>query len=946
MRRRSRASSKLANARSRKAKTAKAVRRSSSSVAGRETEVARLRRERDEALERETATAEVLKVISSSPGELEPVFQAMLANATRICEAKFGILYRCEGDALRTIAMHDAPKPFVEARRKNPIIRPNPDTTLGRAMATKQPVQIADILEELDPLDARAAQLPKLAGARTVLAVPMLKENELVGAFLIYRTEVRPFADKQIALVENFAAQAVIAIENTRLLNELRQRTAELTESLDQQTATSEVLGVISSSPGELEIVFRSMLENAVRICQARFGFMLRYDGDAYHAVAELCDEPAYVEEMRRGPLRPHPESALGSVARTRQVAQIADITAHRLYVERNPIFVAGAELGGMRTIVAVPMLKDQQLIGAITIFRQEVRPFTDKQIALVQNFAAQAVIAIENARLLNELRQRTDDLSQRTDDLTEALEQQTATSEVLRVISSSPGELEPVFQTMLGNAVRICDAQFGISFIADGNNYRIAAGHNLPSAFVEERQRTPLVSMSGNTALARVARTKAPVQISDVANDPAYRPDPQRRSFVTLTGARTVICVPMLKDNELVGAMAVYRHEVRPFTDKQIALVQNFAAQAVTAIENTRLLNELRQSLQQQTATADVLKVISRSTFDLQTVLDTLVESVTRLCGADHAWLFQRDGEIFRWVASYGHATEVHARLRAYFKDREVPVDRGSITGRAALEARVVQVSDVLADPDYTWSEARKIGGYRAALGAPLLRKGEVVGVIFVNKIVAELFTAKQIELVQTFADQAVIAIENTRLLNELRQRTDDLTESLEQQTATSEILASMSGSMTDTKPVFDAIVRNLLRLFPTSFAVVQLLQGGMIHMAALDGEPGFEKLAARYPLPLDDRTIAGRAMLSKQVVQFAPLLGNPATPPASAQFAREFGLYNSMISAPMIRGDKVIGAIATARRDPQEFDSKQVALIKSFRRSGGDCHRECSPV
>jgi GAF domain-containing protein len=277
---------------------------------------------------------------------------------------------------------------------------------------------------------------------------------------------------------------------------------------------------------------------------------------------------------------------------------------------------------------------------------------------------------------------------------------------------------LGPVFQAMLENAVRICDAKFGILFIAEGKNYRVAAGHNLPSVFLEERKRKPLLSMSGNTALARVAKTKVPVQISDVAKDPAYQSDPQRRNFVTLTGARTVVCVPMLKDDELVGAMAIYRQKIFQFTNKQIALVRNFAAQAVIAIENARLLNELRESLQQRTATADVLKVISRSTFDLQAVLETLVESVTRLCGADHAWLFQRDGEIFRWVASYGHATEVHAQLRNYFKDREVPVDRGSITGRAALEARVVQVSDVLADPDYTWSEAQKIGGFATGRG------------------------------------------------------------------------------------------------------------------------------------------------------------------------------------------------------------------------------------
>jgi GAF domain-containing protein len=534
-------------------------------------ENARLLNELRESLEQQTATADVLRIISSSPGELEPVFQAMLANATRICEAKFGILYRCEGDALRTVAMHDVPQPFVEVRRSNPIIRPNPYTTLGRAMTTKQPLQIANILEELDPLDDRAAQLPKLADARTVLAVPMLKETELVGAFLIYRIEVRPFTEKQIALVQSFAAQAVIAIENSRLLNELQQ-------SLEQQTATADVLRVISSSPGELHPVFNSLLENAVRLCDAKFGSLFLYDGASFHTAALQNAPEAYRDyQWQRGSFVPPRGTSLDRIVKTKNVVYILDDAAE-------PVPSSPGRLAGARSHLAVPMFKDGALVGAITIYHQVVRPFTDKQIELLQNFASQAVIAIENARLLNELRQRTTDLS-------ESLEQQTATSEVLRVISSSPGELKTVFQAMLANAVRICEAKFGNLLLVQGDTYQFMASYGAPEAYLEARRQRPVIRPKPGSDLDLIRRDKKPTHIADMMVGGAAASE-----IVELAGARTFLNVPMLKDNELIGVIGIYRQEVRLFTDKQVELLSNFAAQAVIAIENARLLKELRE--------------------------------------------------------------------------------------------------------------------------------------------------------------------------------------------------------------------------------------------------------------------------------------------------------------------------------------------------------------
>ena len=569
-----------------------------------------LKKKLAEALDQQTATSEVLQAISGSHGELQPVFEAMLANATRICEANFGNLHLYRDGVFPVVAQHGVPAAYADLRRREPAVRPSPGSSLDLVANTKQIVHIADVAA-----DQAHHQHPLviLGGARTLLCVPMLKENELIGAIGIYRQEVRPFTTKQIELIQNFAAQAVIAIENARLLNELRQRTDDLSEALEQQTATSEVLRVISSSPGELTPVFQTMLENATRICDAKFGVMWLCEGGGFRAVA-LHGPAAHVEERRRDPLiYPEPKTPLARIARSRQIVHITDIRTEPAYVERLPTFVGLVDAAGARTFLAVPMLMEKELIGAISIYRQEVRPFTDKQIELVQNFAAQAVIAIENTRLLNELR--------------ESLQQQTATVEVLGVISSSPGELQPVFDAMLANAVRLCAASFGNLYLRDGEFFHMVAFHNTPPAFVTQRRGQPY-RPSPIGPPGRMLRTRAVVHVDDLTADPSYRErDPGVVAFVELAGTRTVLLVPMLKDGEPIGYLSIYRQEVSPFADKQIELVQNFATQAVIAIENTRLLNELRESLQQQTATADVLKVISRSTFDLQAVLDTLVE-------------------------------------------------------------------------------------------------------------------------------------------------------------------------------------------------------------------------------------------------------------------------------------------------------------------------------
>ena len=536
--------------------------------------IALLTRQRDEALQQQTATADVLKVISRSTFDLQMVLDTLVESSARLCEAYDSVILLHQGEWLR-IGAHHGPIPLHFADW--PIER---GWVTGRAFVDRVPIHVHD-------LQASAHEFPDGAefalrfGHRTILAVPLLRDDEAIGALMIRRTEVKPFTDKQIELATAFADQAVIAIENTRLLNELRQRTDDLTESLERQTATSEVLKVISSSPGELEPVFNAMLESAVRLCEAKLGTLFLSEGkDSYRTAALYGAPPAFAEARRKNPvIKASPGAGLGRVAATKEPVQILDIRNDPAYT-RDPSRAAILELAGARTMLNVPMLKDNDLVGQIGIYRQEVRSFTDKQIELVKNFAAQAVIAIENARLLNELR--------------EALEQQTATSEVLKVISSSPSDLQPVFQSMLDNSVRICEAKFGQMFLCKDDKVRVVAYLDVPAALVQWDKEQGAFQPSFEGGLMRAIRTKNVIHIDDFMSEHPSNP------VAKLGGARSYIAVPMLKENELVGVIVIYRQEVRPFTEKQIELVKNFATQAVIAIENARLLNDLNKLNQQ----------------------------------------------------------------------------------------------------------------------------------------------------------------------------------------------------------------------------------------------------------------------------------------------------------------------------------------------------------
>ena len=838
-----------------------------------------LRRERDESFEREAATSDILRMIARSPTNLQPVLDAIAERAANLCDAEDAAIFRVDGNFLR-LAAHLGPIPMADAVGESLVM--DRDTPAGRAIADRQTIHVPDL--QTAETEFPGAKTRGIAmGVRTVLSTPLLREGIAIGAIHIRRREMRPFSDRQIKLLETFADQAVIAIENGRLFQ-------ELTEALEQQTATSEILGVIASSPTDIQPVLDTVAENAARLCEASDVLIRRVDGDVLAVVAHYGQIPHMSEAdsttLSRG-------SVSGRAVIDRQTIHIYDLAAEAK--DEFPVGVALAQRFGYRTTLVTPLMRQDLPIGAIIIRRMEVRPFTDKQIDLLKTFADQAVIAIENVRLFKELEERNTELR-------EALEHQTATAEVLGIISRSPTDVQPVLDAIVESAARVCGIDDVVLRLRDGDTMTVQAHFGpiptgRPQISVEEAQ-------------YRWIGERGALHVPDLQ---------AQNEFPTLgsVGYRTYLAVPLLQQQELAGVLAARRIDVHPFTPTQIKLLQTFAGQAVIAIENVRLFQELKESLEQQTATSEILGVIASSPTEIQPVMDTIAENAAKVCGANDAVIRLVQGNVLRTAAHYGPVPNVAV---------ERALDRQSPGGRAVLDRAVIHVPDmgavVQSEFPIVYDTYLRMGG-GTTLDVPLMREAVAIGVIHIRRLEVCPFSEKQIKVLETFASQAVIAIENVRLFKELGDRNAELREALEHQTATAEVLGIISRSPTDVQPVLDAIVESAARVCGIDDVLLRLREGNdMISRAHFGPIP---IPSSRVEMSIDEPRF--RWMREHGTLHIPDRREQNIIPPLGS-----VSDWRTWLGVPLRQQGEFIGMLNARRIEVRPFTPAQIKLLETF--------------
>ena len=872
----------------------------------------RLIGETTEALEQQKATADILRVISESPTDVQPVFRAIVGAAVRLAGASMAGVARVEGHAFRTMAISRPGEPVGGPFHDLTPIDPNANFP-SQMIASKQMVHIPDLLAiELPPHEQR---VQAKQGFRSVVLLPMLRDDEVIGGLIVARDVPGEFSAKEIALLQAFVGQATIAIENVRLFNETQ-------ESLEQQKASADILRVISSSVADTQPVFNKILDS----CKHLFG------GDELDVL--LVDEQgmlqvaAYVGKARDTIMATFPAPVVGSAPgraiTERRVVHYADVLNNP---DTPPVLRRMGQVVGYHSVAFAPMLWEERGIGVVGVARSR-GAFSDKELALLQTFADQAVIAIQNARLFRETQ--------------EALARQTATSDVLRVISESPTDVQPVFDIIAERAAALTAARYCVVTRLDGEWLHLASLHGVSAEGAAAlRARWPQRLDGSTTISARAIRRRDTVNVADVLADPDADHSPAKKGALELAGFRSGLSVPMLCDQQIVGAIAVSRAETGLYAEKEVALLQTFARQAVVAIENVRLFNETQEALERQTATAEVLQVINASPGNLDPVFDVLIDKAVRLCNADWGglWLVH-DGKA-KCTAAGGDVRSARQALLDYILGTPIPVSH--LLGTHPQNRLYLQLDDLKASQAYAdrlpiTVAVVDLGQARSCLNVPLFDEaGQIVGVFALVRTVVRPFTNKQIALVQAFAAQAQIAMRNARLMNETK-------EALEQQTATSEVLAVISSSVEDTQPVFDKIMQSCQRLFDSGSVSIALIRDdGLMHLAhnleALDrlvavqgaaAQQAFDKIAAQFPRPVRE-SIHGYAIHKRRVLHFPDVLHGVDVPAGLRETAKMIGNY-SILVAPMLWEDEGIGALQVVRMPPVPFTDKDIKLLKTF--------------
>jgi GAF domain-containing protein/nitrogen-specific signal transduction histidine kinase len=855
-----------------------------------------------ERVDHQSATVDVLKAMSASPGDPQPVFDLIVQRAQELCNSKAAGIYEYDGELVHIRADYGA-RDLVGAASYLAAfpMKPIRGSIACRAILDKEVIHIRDARAEPNLLP-----IVQDLGIRSALAIPLLRSEAVIGAFIINSIKAGGFSDTQVELLKTFAEQAAIAITSAETYRALQTRTENLQESLRYQTAISDVLNVISRSAVVLQPILDKLVETAAGLCEAEMAMINRRDDKVTWVAANYGYPPElWAHWLAQGPTPLSPGSAAVGM-RTMvegRVVHVHDVAADPGYPAPH------IALGGLRTILGVPLRRGDEVIGNLGLARQRVEPFTERQIALLEDFAAQAVIAIENAQLLNEQR--------------EALEQQTATAEVLQVINSSPGNLGPVFDAMLEKSIRLCEAELGTLRTWDGERFHLGAAHGDPQLIEWTRRQRPFVP-TGDGPLARIVRGDEIVHLTEdllAANQTSS-------GFWEMAAAmryRSGIAVALRKDTTLLGAISVYRkNEARPFTDKQIALLQNFAAQAVIAMENARLLNEQREALEQETATAEVLQVINANPGNLAPVFDTILEKAHTLCDAILGSLVLYDGNMFRAAATHGHPEEYAAVVR----QPQPPTKR---TQPLIDGERFVHALDMKADeeePDHPVARTR-LGrtDIRTALWMPLRKDGSLLGFISAYRNRVQAFTDKQIALLENFATQAVIAMDNARLLNEQR-------EALEQQTATAEVLRVINTNPGELAPVFDVLLEKALTLCGSAFGALHILHDQLLHVVASHGLPDALKSFYRQPiLPTPGMTVY-RTVLGEDIVHVADLADDEAFRsrlPTRVALVDLGGARTQLIVA-LRKDEKLVGVIMVFRREVRPYSDNEISLLRAF--------------